>query len=274
MSLKNVIENNDTRQGRIFDLTIQALIVLSLISFSVETLPSLAEATLKCLYYIEIATVAIFTAEYILRIIVADSKITFIRSFYGIVDLLAILPFYLSVGVDLRSIRALRLLMLFRAFKLLRYSMVIRRFRRAFILAKEELVLFFVVTIMLLYFSAVGIYYFEHAAQPESFSSVFHSLWWAVATLTTVGYGDVYPVTTGGKLFTCFVLMVGLGVIAVPTGLVASALSAARELEPKAQLPASSDDNKPRGRTPRNTNGSTHHHASTRSPQNQIKRWM
>jgi voltage-gated potassium channel len=79
-----------------------------------------------------------------------------------------------------------------------------------------------------LYLSAVGIYFFEHQAQPEQFKSVFHCLWWAVATLTTVGYGDVFPITAGGRIFTFFVLMVGLGIVAVPAGLVASALSQAR----------------------------------------------
>ena len=96
---------------------------------------------------------------------------------------------------------------------------------------KEELVLYSLVTLMLLYFAAVGIYYFEYEAQPEAFRSVFHSLWWAVSTLTTVGYGDVYPITTGGRMFTFGVLMVGLGVVAVPAGLLSSALSKARELE-------------------------------------------
>lgn len=88
--------------------------------------------------------------------------------------------------------------------------------------------LFVVVTLMLLYISAVGIYYFENEAQPEVFKSVFHSLWWAVATLTTVGYGDVYPITIGGKVFTFAILMVGLGIVAVPAGLLASALSKVR----------------------------------------------
>ena len=111
----------------------------------------------------------------------------------------------------------------------MRYSKAIRRFHVAFRLAKEEFVLFAFVAVMILYLSAVGIYYFENEAQPEHFRSVFHSLWWAVATLTTVGYGDVYPVTVGGKIFTFFVLMVGLGIVAVPAGLVASALSKARE---------------------------------------------
>ena len=81
---------------------------------------------------------------------------------------------------------------------------------------------------MLLYLSAVGIYYFENTAQPDVFSSVFHSLWWAVATLTTVGYGDIYPITVGGRIFTFLILMIGLGVVAVPAGLLASALSKVR----------------------------------------------
>jgi voltage-gated potassium channel len=230
-SVKNIIKKNDTKKGLVFDLFIQFLIVVSLVSFSIETLPNLKPKTQNILRIIEIVTVSIFTAEYMLRIIVADKKLSFIFSFFGIIDFLAILPFYLSIGVDLRSIRSFRLLRLFRAFKLLRYSKAVKRFHCALNICKEELVLFFFVTVLVLYFAAVGIYYFENSAQPEVFSSVFSSLWWAVATLTTVGYGDVYPITVGGKLFTFFMLMIGLGIIAVPTGLFASALSKAREIE-------------------------------------------
>ena len=114
---------------------------------------------------------------------------------------------------------------------MVRYSLAVRRLHRALLIAREELVLFLCVATLLLYFSAVGIYYCEHDAQPEKFASVFHSLWWSVATLTTVGYGDVYPITTGGKIFTFAVLLVGLGIVSVPAGLVASALSKARESE-------------------------------------------
>ena len=78
---------------------------------------------------------------------------------------------------------------------------------------------------MLIYFSAVGIYYFENEAQPEYFTSIFDSLWWAIITLTTVGYGDVYPITAGGKVFTFFILMIGLGIVAIPTGIISSALT-------------------------------------------------
>ncbi|MEI8704314.1 ion transporter [Pseudoalteromonas sp. B62] len=139
------------------------------------------------------------------------------------------LPFYLSTGYDLRSIRIFRLLRLVRILKLFKYNQAIKRFHRALVIAKEELILFGFVAAIMLYLSAVGIYYCESDAQPEQFSSVFHSLWWSVTTLTTVGYGDMYPVTVGGKIFTFFILTIGLGIVAVPTGLLASALSEARK---------------------------------------------
>lgn len=229
--LREIVEHSRTPAGRAFDLVIQALIVLSLVSFCIETLPGLTSGTQLALRTFETITVAIFTAEYVLRLAVARNKIRFVFSFFGLVDLVAILPFYLARGVDLRSLRAFRLLRLFRALKLLRYSEAIRRFRYAFRLAREEIVLFGAVALLLLFLSAVGIYYFESEAQPESFGSIVDSLWWAVATLTTVGYGDVYPVTPGGKVFTFLVLLVGLGIVAVPSGLVASALSEARRVQ-------------------------------------------
>ena len=229
--LKTTIEESSTRSGRAFDIAIQILIIVSLVSFSIETLPDLTNETRQLLRYMEIGTVAVFTIEYLLRIVVADRRFKFIFSFFGLIDLAAILPFYLATGLDLRSIRVVRLLRLFRLLKLVRYSSAIQRFHVAFLIAKEELLLFFMVSLMLFFFAAVGIYYFENEAQPELFSSVFHSLWWAVVTLTTVGYGDTYPVTVGGRLFTFFVLMVGLGTIAIPAGIVASALSEARDME-------------------------------------------
>jgi voltage-gated potassium channel len=233
MNLKTIIEGNDTTAGRVFDLTIQLLIVVSVITFSIETIPNLSDSTTQLLSITETFVVSIFTLEYLMRVYVADKKRDYIFSFYGIVDLIAIVPFYLSLGIDLRSFRILRMLRLFRLFKLVRYNSAMRRFTRAFSIAKEEIVIFGVVTIMLLYLSAVGIYYFENEAQPEQFKSIFHSFWWAVATLTTVGYGDVYPVTIGGRVFTFLILMVGLGIVAVPAGLLASALSKARSEEQK-----------------------------------------
>ena len=230
-NLKTIVEDPTTKMGRVFALFIQGLIVLSLLTFAVETLPGLSNETRTALRVIEVTTVLIFTGEYLVRILVADRTLRFVLSFYGIIDLLAILPFYLSTGLDLRSIRVVRLLRLFRIFKIARYSTAIQRLHRAFLIAREELILFFCAAAILLYVSSVGIYYFENEAQPEAFASVFHSLWWTVITLTTVGYGDVYPITTGGRIFTMLILLVGLGIVAVPTGIMASALSHARSLE-------------------------------------------
>lgn len=225
MKLKRIVQCNDTLLGRIFDLFIQSLILLSLVSFTVETLPGLSERWILTLRIIEIVTVIIFSVEYLLRLFFTDNKFKFIFSFYGIVDLLAILPFYIASGIDLRSIRIIRLLRLFRIFKLLRYGKAIERFRLAFLSIKEEMILFLLTTIFLVYISSVGIYYCEAEAQPNSFGSIFHSLWWSIVTLTTVGYGDVSPVTSGGKVFASVIMILGVGVVAVPSGLVASALS-------------------------------------------------
>lgn len=229
--IKRIVEQTDSPGGRAFDFFFQSLIVFSLVTFSIETLPGLAPSTRAFLRWSEIVTVALFTAEYVIRLVAAERPLRFATSFYGVVDLIAIAPFYLFLGLDLRSVRILRLLRLFRILKLVRYSRAIRRFRLALLIAREELVLFAATSLVLLYLAAVGIYFCEHETQPEVFASVFHSLWWAVATLTTVGYGDVYPVTVAGKLFTFMVLIVGLGIVSVPAGLVASALSKAREME-------------------------------------------
>lgn len=229
--LKFIIEDHDTPAGRNFDFLIQAFIFISIITFSLETVEEVNTQWGWLLNIIEMLTVSVFTIEYFLRIIVSENKPKFIFSFYGMVDLLAILPFYLSVGVDLRTIRMLRFMRLFRLIKLTRYNAATKRFALALRLAKEEIIMFIFVCSIMMYISAVGIYYFEHEAQPDLFSSVFHSLWWSVITLTTVGYGDVYPITLGGRIFTFFMLLIGVGVISVPAGLIAAALNQARKIE-------------------------------------------
>tara|TARA_R110002051_G_scaffold126513_1_gene200130 strand:- start:485 stop:1201 length:717 start_codon:yes stop_codon:yes gene_type:complete len=230
---KSLLDNTNTLRGKVFALLIQFLIIVSLVTFSIDTLPNLSKDLKQILYLVEIITVVIFSFEYLLRFLLAKKKLKFIFSFYGLVDLLAILPFYLSTGYDLRAIRIFRLLRLVRILKLFKYNQAIKRFHRALVIAKEELILFGFVAAIMLYLSAVGIYYCESDAQPEQFSSVFHSLWWSVTTLTTVGYGDMYPITVGGKIFTFFILTIGLGIVAVPTGLLASALSEARKQDIK-----------------------------------------
>ena len=230
-SLKQIVEETDTRMGKVFDLTIQILIVVSAVSFAIETLPGLSSTTIRLLAISEAVIIGVFTAEYLLRFYLSQKKLSFVFSFYGLIDLAAVLPFYLALGLDLRSLRIFRLARLAILLKIFRFSKAARRFQLAFKLVKEEILVFGLFSLALIYLSAVGIYHFEHEAQPEVFVSVFDGIWWATVTLTTVGYGDVVPITIGGKVFTFFVFIVGLSMIAVPSGLVASALSKVRELE-------------------------------------------
>ena len=237
MNITDIVQRSDTTLGRIFDWSIIGLIVISIITLSIDTLPNLSRTARTVFDVSEIIIGGLFTLEYCLRVATAPRKSRYIFSFFGIIDLIAVIPFILSAGViDLRALRIVRLFRIFTILKLARYSGAMARFGKAIALAKEEIVLFSAVTVILLYLSAVGIYYFEHAAQPEAFPSIVHSLtWWATATLTTVGYGDVYPVTAGGKLFTFVILMCGLGIVAVPAGLVAAALSKVRQNEDQAE---------------------------------------
>ena len=219
--------DSETGLGLYFNFFIQFLIIVSVINFSILTLPNLSVKTQKILNSIEIFSVSIFTVEYLLRFYSAKSRIKFFFSFFGLIDLIAILPFYLALGLDLKSLRAIRLFRILRLFKFLRYGNTMDKIRKSFKSIKRELFLFSLATLLLLYFSSIGIYFFENQAQPEAFSSIFDAMWWSVATLTTVGYGDVYPITTGGKIFASVIVFIGLGLVAIPTGLIASSLTRA-----------------------------------------------
>lgn len=229
--LWHILEDNTTKKGRYFDYFIQSLIFLSLVSFSLDTLPSLSINLRQFLDGFEIFSIIIFSVEYLLRVYVSKKPLKYIFSFYGLIDIIAILPFYTNTFLDLRFLRAFRVFRVFRALKLMRYNKALNRFNLAFKIVKEEIILFFMVTLVLIFITSAGIYFFENEAQPEVFKSVFHSAWWSIVTLTTVGYGDVYPITIGGKIFTFFVLMIGVGLVTIPAGLVATALSKAREIE-------------------------------------------
>ncbi len=239
--LDRIINDNTTRKGRIFDYGVQLLIFISLTAYAIETLPDNTPRVRAVLKTIELVSAVLFTIEYVLRIYVARKPFRYIFSFYGIVDFLAILPFLLGATIDLRSLRAFRIFRIFRAFKLIRYNRALNRFHIAAKLVKEEVILFLIVTGIFLFLASAGIYYFENEAQPEVFSSIFSSAWWAIVTLTTVGYGDVYPVTVGGKMFTFFILMLGVGIVTIPAGLVASALTKAREIEQQAEAEKDED---------------------------------
>ena len=225
LRLRDVVDSAETTMGKVFDWAVVVLILVSLATFSIDTIPDLSVAAREVLRLAELVVVVLFLLEYLLRIWVAERRLGYIFSFYGLIDLIAFLPSLIALGVDLRSLRSFRLVRVFRLLKLARYTRALDRFRAAIRASREELILFSFLALVLIWVSAVGVYYFENEAQPEKFASIFHSLWWSIATLTTVGYGDMAPVTAGGRFFTAVTLIIGLSVVAVPAGILSSALT-------------------------------------------------
>lgn len=221
-TVHEVLEGRHPKIGRIAVAAVVALILLSAVLVAVETMEGMRGR--RWLLAAQVAVAVLFAAEYLLRLWSAPHRLRYATSFWGVVDFLAAVPALLLLLPDLQTVRALRLLRLLRLLKLARYSRALDRIGRAFAATRDELAIVLFVAMLMIYLAAVGIHHFEHEAQPGDFGSIPQSLWWAVATLTTVGYGDTYPITVGGRIFTGLVLMVGLCVVAVPAGLVASAL--------------------------------------------------
>lgn len=224
VTLKEIVSGQADNKSRCFDLSIQVLIIISISGIVIGTLPDLDQRTKSILMAIEKTSIVLFTLEYLLRIYSSNDKLKYLFSFWGLIDFFAIVPTLVLAGLDLRVLRALRLLRLARILKLGRYSRALRRLANAMRDIRDEFVCFLFISLIVFFLAASGIYYFENEAQPEKFSSIPASMWWAVATLTTVGYGDIYPITTGGKVFTALILVLGLGLVAVPAGLIAAAL--------------------------------------------------
>lgn len=216
---------NKTEIERIVDTVAIWLIVAYLLLAPVGTLDGLPAIAYAAFDQFELIVTGLFAAEYCCRIWTAEKKKDYVLSFYGIVDFIAVFPALILPVMGMQELRALRLLRLFRLTKISRYSQAARRFGQAMADSKGELAIFSAATVILLYIAAAGIYHFEHEAQPDVFQSVFHAWWWAIATLTTVGYGDVYPITAGGKIFASLIILIGLGIVAMLTGIFASALS-------------------------------------------------
>ena len=222
------------RWGRLFDWGIMALIAANVVALVLETVPWLAARYGPLFGYFELFSVAVFSVEYAARVwsCTADpaysgpvsGRLRFASRPLLIVDLLAILPFYLGTafGLDLRSLRALRLVRLLRVLKLARYSESLRKIGDVVGRKRDDLVLAFGANGLLLLLASSIMYQLEHDAQPEAFSSIPATLWWGVVTLTTVGYGDVFPVTPLGKLFGAVVAVLGIGLFALPASILAS----------------------------------------------------
>ena len=207
---------------KIDDYFIQFLIVVSLALLVVETEPGLTESQLYWLHTVDKIIVITFTVEYLIRMWLDGKKFAF--SFHGVIDLLAILPYYISLGAGFQSIRVFRLFRLLRLLKLARYTHALDRIITAIKCVKSELVVFSIINICFIYMAAVLVFHFEHVAQPKVFVSISKTMWWSVVTFTTIGYGDMYPITQAGTFITGILAFAGLGVVAIPTGLISAAL--------------------------------------------------
>jgi voltage-gated potassium channel len=222
--------------GRSVDIFLIALIVLNVIAIVLESVPRYGNLFEQQFYWFEVFSVVIFTIEYLLRLWTApdargsdgqpsgQARLKYLHSPMALIDLLAILPFYLTffVSIDLRFLRVVRLL---RIFKLTRYSGAMNILLS--VLKEEASSLFaaLFILLVLLMLASSGIYLIEHQIQPDAFGSIPDSMWWAMATLTTVGYGDVTPITPMGKFFGGCITVIGMGMVALPAGILASAFS-------------------------------------------------
>jgi voltage-gated potassium channel len=222
------------RAGAAVDTFIMGLIALNVLAVIVETVPGFAAAYGDAFAAFELLSVAVFTAEYAARIWSAPEDPAYAAPLRGrvrfasrpliVVDLLAILPFYLAsvLPLDLRIVRAFRLIRFFRLLKLARYSQSMRAFARVLREKKEDLVVAGAANLLLLTVASSLMYFAENEAQPEAFSSIPEAMWWGIITLTTVGYGDVTPVTALGKVLGAVVAILGIGLFALPASILAS----------------------------------------------------
>lgn len=225
--LHQVIFEADTRAGKIFDLALIALISTNVIIVIIETVPYLHLNYYDFFYAIEWFFTIIFTIEYILRIYSLKKSSGYIFSFYGIIDLLSILPLYLSFifsgTAALMNIRVLRLLRLFRILKIVKFINEGNKLQRALKSSRNKIAIFLYAVLLMCIIIGSLMYLIEG---PENgFTSIPISIYWAIVTLTTVGYGDVAPLTDLGRFLAAFTMLLGYGILAVPTGIVTSEIS-------------------------------------------------
>lgn len=212
-----------------FDKLITYSVLLAIIHLTLETEVTIYERYKSVFIWVERILTIVFTVEYAMRIISFNksyyqkSFIQYVFSVDLLIDFLALLPFYLTLlPLDLRYLRTFRLLRLARIFKLTRYNTAINTVKAVVSAKKEILTISFVLIGLILYMVSALMYYVEYEAQPEVFSSIPKTMWWGVATLTTVGYGDIYPVTALGRTLGGVIAILGIGIFAIPTGIIAS----------------------------------------------------
>ena len=221
------MKNENRKWTDRIDKFIYALILLSTLAIILESDQELSTTYHRLFRNFEVISVAIFSLEYVYRTALnfrRKKNLKYNYSFYGLIDLIAVLPFFLPLAFafDSRALRILRLIRALRVLKVSQHSKAVKHLLQVFKQIKGELTLTFFLSLILIVFSGIVVYYAENPSQPDVFNNIGNSIWWALATLTTVGYGDIYPITVLGKLIASFVAIVGIGLIAIPTGLISA----------------------------------------------------
>lgn len=220
--LHDIIYEADTPKGKLFDVVLLILILLSVIFVMIESIPGMSEHIYDYLYIGEWVITIFFTIEYILRIISVRKPFRYIFSFYGIIDFLSTIPLYLSfilVGSNyLLTVRALRLLRVFRILKITRYIGEANRLRNALNNSRPKILVFLFAVLIIATIAGTVMYLVE--GEENGFTSIPRSIYWCIVTLTTVGFGDIAPTTPLGQFIAAFIMILGYGIIAVPTGIV------------------------------------------------------
>ncbi|WP_156039758.1 ion transporter [Aureispira sp. CCB-QB1] len=229
--LHEIIFEADTKLGKLFDVTLLILIIISIILVMLESIASLNDIYGTWFNMAEWVITIYFTIEYILRLICVYKPSKYVFSFFGIIDLLSILPSYLEIIFGLAgsqyfaSVRAMRLIRVFRIFKLAKFLDESKSLVAALKASQAKITVF--LTFILMMAIVIGsIMYFVEGGQGSAFTSIPRSIYWAIVTLTTVGYGDIAPTTAIGQFLAAVVMVMGYGVLAVPTGIVSAELVA------------------------------------------------
>ncbi len=207
-----------------FEIVVSIAVFVSIAIMALETF-ALPESLRETLFVADAALSLVFLAEYLYRIVIAENRRGYVTSFYGIIDLIAIFPILIHAASSVRVIRLLRVLRIIRLLKIKRYSDALDRYRMALMSIAAEATLFTGVAFIFIISFAFLIYEFEHEMQPDKYRNIFDAIYWAVISLTSVGYGDVYPVTNAGRMLTVAMVLTGMGIVAVPTALLTSAMS-------------------------------------------------
>lgn len=231
------ITNRNDIISRVDNIIISILIILNIFAVILESVSDIYKNYRLLFDILNTISIIVFTIEYLLRVWSCTSsprfsqpiigRLKYIISPLAVIDLIAIIPLYAPLFLpDLRALRIFRLLRILLLLKLIRYSNSIKIIGQVLKTKKEELISIIFILIVLLVFTSSLMYYIEHTAQPDKFSSIPQAMWWGIVTLTTVGYGDIYPITPIGKILSAVIAIIGVGVFALPAGLFASGFSA------------------------------------------------